>query len=380
MQVVHSPLHLGHEPPFEVSGGRRIPAYEVRARAEAIREALAADAGFALREPEAFGSEPITAVHDPDLLRYLETAWAEWREQGTGEKAILPDTVLQLGLRESMGRPPEPSSPCGRVGYWCYDTATAIVESTYVAARAAVDVALTTARLVLDGERQAYGLCRPPGHHAARAMFGGYCYFNNAAVAAEWLVRRTGEPVAVLDVDVHHGNGTQQIFWTRPDVLYVSLHADPRGTYPYFAGFEEERGAGAGEGANLNLPLAPGTGDAAYLAALEHGLERIAAHGGSLVVVSLGFDTYEQDPIGPLALTTAAYHEMGRRVAALGRRLVILQEGGYHVPALGANAVAWLRGADGRPASNARPRAEAPASAEDRPAPASDRPGPAAGE
>ena len=216
-----------------------------------------------------------------------------------------------------------------------------------------MDVALTTADLVLSGETVAYGLCRPPGHHAAAAMAGGYCFFNNAAIAAQSIVERTGERVAILDVDVHHGNGTQQIFWRRDDVRYASLHSDPRRLYPFFLGHADEVGEGPGRGANLNLPQPLRANDATYIAALDRAIEWIADAPGSIVVVSLGFDTYEHDPIGDLALTTAGYHEMGRRVASLGRRLVILQEGGYHVGDLGANARAWLRGASGLPPAGA---------------------------
>jgi acetoin utilization deacetylase AcuC-like enzyme len=218
-----------------------------------------------------------------------------------------------------------------------------------VAARAAVDVALTAADLALGGERAVYGLCRPPGHHAAHGMFGGYCFFNNAAIVAEELVRRTGEPVAILDVDYHHGNGTQQIFYGRGDVLYVSLHGDPDRAYPYFSGFAEETGAGEGEGANLNLPLPEGCTNEEYLVNLDLGLEAIAGSGGSTLVVSLGIDTYGRDPICDLALTTEAYHEAGRRVADLGRTTVVLQEGGYFVPHLGQNVRNWLLGLEGRP-------------------------------
>jgi acetoin utilization deacetylase AcuC-like enzyme len=244
----------------------------------------------------------------------------------------------------------EPSAIGGRAGWWGLDTACPIVAGTYTAARAAVDVALTTVDIVLDGaEPAAYGLCRPPGHHAARAMYGGYCFFNNAAIAAEAIGRRTGEPVAILDVDFHHGNGTQQIFWRRGDVFYASLHADPDRQYPFFLGRANETGEGDGAGANLNLPLPAGVTDADYLAALDRALEAIAATSGSVIVVSLGFDTFGQDPMGDFALTTPVYHECGRRVAALGRRLVVLQEGGYHRPTLGDNTRAWLRGAEGRP-------------------------------
>lgn len=351
MQVVHSPKQALHEPPWETAGGREVPAYEVSARAASILAALGADGGFTVAAPGEHGVEPILAVHDAGLLRYLESAWSEWQRDGTGAPAILPDTILHARLREGMGDAPEPESPCGRVGHWCFDSATPIVAGTYDASRAAVDVALTAADLVLAGERLAYGLCRPPGHHAARALFGGYCYFNNAAIAAEWLARRTGEPVAILDLDFHHGNGTQQIFYERGDALYVSLHADPRRTYPYYAGHADETGSGAGRGANVNLPLPLGTADDAYVAALRIALARIAEHGGSTVIVSLGMDTYHLDPIGGFALTTGTYHAVGEAVASLGRRMIVLQEGGYHVADLGANVVAWLRGAEGRPPS-----------------------------
>jgi acetoin utilization deacetylase AcuC-like enzyme len=211
-----------------------------------------------------------------------------------------------------------------------------------------VDVALTTTDLVLGGERAAYGLCRPPGHHAARSMVGGYCFFNNAAIVAEAIVAATGERVAILDVDYHHGNGTQQIFWRRGDVFYASIHADPARQYPFFLGYAHETGEGHGSGENLNLPQPAALSNEGYLVAVDRALEAIVDRPGSVIVVSLGFDTYGQDPIGDFALTTDVYAEVGRRVAATGRRLVILQEGGYYRPALGDNSVAWLRGVEGR--------------------------------
>jgi len=349
MRVVYTADHLLHDPPSEVTGGQSIPAYEVPGRAESIRTALEADGGFAFEGLTEHGAEPILPVHDAGLLAYLERAWREWRERGTGAPFIMPDAFLHARLREGMGDVREPDSPCGQAGYWCFDTATPIVAGTYRAARSAVDVALTTADLVLAGERAAYGLCRPPGHHAARAMLGGYCYFNNAAIVAQSLAARAREPVAILDVDYHHGNGTQQIFYDRGDVLYCSIHADPARTYPYYAGHADETGTGAGAGATFNQPMPAGTTDEHYLVALDRALERIAAFGGSLLVVSLGIDTYGHDPIGDFALSMPVYHEAGRRVAATGRRLVVLQEGGYFVPHLGQNVRQWLRGAEGRP-------------------------------
>jgi acetoin utilization deacetylase AcuC-like enzyme len=354
MQVVYSPAHLGHDVTVETFMGEPIPAYEVAERAEIIRTALVADGGFELTAPTEHGDTPILAVHDPGLVAFLESAWSELQRQSVDRPFLAADTYLNPAMIEGMSeeavaRLRAPTAIGGRAGWYGLDSATPIVAGTYVAARAAVDVALTTVDLVLGGERVAYGLCRPPGHHAARALYAGYCFFNNAAIAADSIVGATGERVAILDVDFHHGNGTQQLFWRRGDVRYASIHGDPDRQYPFFLGHANETGEGEGAGENLNIPLPAGTTDAGYLDALDRALEAIAAVPGSVVVVSLGFDTYGLDPIGDFALTTAVYHEMGRRVASLGRRLVILQEGGYHRPALGENARAWLRGAEGRP-------------------------------
>jgi acetoin utilization deacetylase AcuC-like enzyme len=355
MQVVYTPRHLAHDIDTETYMGVNVPANEVAERAERIRAVLEADGGFDFRDPTEHGDAPITAVHDPGLVRFLETAWSEVRAQGIPRAFLSADTYPNIAMFEGMSADAveriarEPRQIGGRAGFWGLDSAAPLVAGTYDAARAAVDVALTTVDLVLGGASTAYGLCRPPGHHAARSMYGGYCFFNNAAIAAEAIAAATGERVAVLDVDFHHGNGTQQIFWRRGDVRYVSIHADPDRQYPYFLGRTDETGEGDGAGENLNLPLHAGATDGDYLETTDRALDFIADAPGSIVVVSLGFDTYGLDPIGDFALTTAVYHEVGRRVGALGRRLVILQEGGYHRPSLGENARAWLRGAEGRP-------------------------------
>jgi acetoin utilization deacetylase AcuC-like enzyme len=355
MQVVYTPAHLGHDITVETFMGLSVPANEVAERAERIRAALESDGGFTVSAPTEHGDGPITAVHDVGLLRFLEVAWSEVRAQGIPRAFLAADTYPNRSMFEGMGPEAvarlvrEPSHVGGRAGFWGLDSAAPLVAGTYVAARGAVDVALTAVDLVLAGADAAYGLCRPPGHHAARAMYGGYCFFNNAAIAAQALVEATGERVAILDLDFHHGNGTQQIFWRRGDVRYVSIHADPDRQYPYFLGRVDEIGEGDGAGENVNIPLRAGATNDDYLAATDRAMESIAAVSGSVVVVSLGFDTYGLDPIGDFALTTDVYHEVGRRVAALGRRLIILQEGGYHRPTLGENARAWLRGAEGRP-------------------------------
>jgi acetoin utilization deacetylase AcuC-like enzyme len=355
MQVVYSSTHLAHDITHETFMGVLVPANEVAERAEIIRAALDADGGFPRSEPTEHGEAPITAVHDPGLVRFLESAWSELRRQGIPRAFLSADTYPNRSMFEGMSDEAvaalvrEPEDAGGRAGFWGLDSAAPLVAGTYGAARGAVDVALTAVDLVIDGgATAAYGLCRPPGHHSARSMYGGYCFFNNAAIAAEAITARTGERVAILDVDFHHGNGSQQIFWTRGDVRYVSIHAHPDRQYPYFLGRADETGEGAGAGENLNIPLAAGTTDAEYLAAVDRACAALGEVDGSVIVVSLGFDTYGLDPIGDFALTTAVYHEVGTRVAALGRRLVILQEGGYHRPSLGENARAWLRGAEGR--------------------------------
>jgi acetoin utilization deacetylase AcuC-like enzyme len=350
MRVIHSPLHRLHQPPYEVFSGRAGPSWEVAARADVIRDALAADPAFALELPSEHGLEPVLAVHDPGLVRFLAEAWDSWRATGGTGDGFRADAFLHPGLRghgAGEAASPEPRAPGGRIGYWCFDTATAITVGAWPAARAAVDVALSAANAVLAGEPVAYGLCRPPGHHAGRAMFGGYCYLNNAAIAAEHLVRAGAGRVGILDLDYHHGNGTQQVFWERGDVPYASLHGDPDRAYPYFTGGADETGGGAGAGATFNLPLPAGIDDAAYLEALDRALDWLGGRHDEVVVVSLGIDTYGLDPLCDFGLSTSGYHELGSRVAATGARLVVLQEGGYHIPDLGENVRQWLRGAAG---------------------------------
>jgi acetoin utilization deacetylase AcuC-like enzyme len=344
MRCVYSATHLDHAPEHEVQHGESVPAYESPVRIETIRKALEDDGSFDLLAPTDHGIDAIVEVHDERMVRFLERAWSAWEAEKPGLDP-LADTVLHARLREGMEATPEPGGISAALGYWSFDSSTPLSSGFYGAARAAVDVALTTTDLVLDGAPVAYGLCRPPGHHAARAMFGGYCFFNNAAIAAEYLVARSGERVAILDVDYHHGNGTQQIFYRRADVFFASLHGDPNFAYPYFTGFVEETGAGAGLGSTLNRALPPGCDMDRYGAALDDALDALAAFRPSVVVVSLGHDTYFKDPIADFALTTEDMREMGRRVARIGVPLVILQEGGYHVADLGTNAVEWLLGA-----------------------------------
>jgi acetoin utilization deacetylase AcuC-like enzyme len=347
VKVVYSSEHNQLAPPYSVEAGVQGPPPDVPERAEAILRELQADDGFTIKASTEHGLEPILALHDPGLVAFLETAWDLWTAEGWTQP-LYPDTYMHRSLREGMGPVREPESILARMGYWCFETFTPIVEGSYTAAKAAVDVALTGADLLLAGEPTVYGLCRPPGHHVGQRIFGGSSYLNNAAIAAESIARRTGEPVAVLDLDYHHGNGTQQLFYERSDVLYVSLHGDPMRAWPYFSGHADETGAGAGEGATRNFPLPAGCSDEPYIAALDEALEIIARHGAPRLVVSLGFDTYRLDG-EDLELTNEAFHTIGGRVAEGDSPTLVLQEGGYYVPHLGRNARQWLRGAEGRP-------------------------------
>lgn len=344
--LVASDEHLAHDGLIELVGGREVPCFEAPERATVIRDALLETGDYELVAPEAHGADPIAAVHDLELIDLVEHAWTDAMAAGRdASRPLLPDTFL---LREYAGRMALTDLPIGRhdrLGAYCFDTATPIVAGTAGAARAAVDIGLTALDLVLDGAPLAYGLCRPPGHHAGRNLIGGYCFFNNAAVVAESVLARGAERVAILDIDFHHGNGTQQIFWERGEVLYVSLHGDPRGIYPYYSGYATERGGADGLGTTLNLPLAPGTDGDAYLAALAEGLDAIRDFDADApLVVSLGFDTFHADPICNLALQTDDYRRIGEAIADLAMPVVALQEGGYAVDALGANAVALLGG------------------------------------
>lgn len=342
--LVASDDHLAHDGLVELLAGREVPCFESPQRAIVIRQALLATGTYELTPPTAHGPDPITAVHDPEMIDLVEHAWTDAMAAGRDPgRPLLPDTFL---IREYAGRmaldqlPPRRHE---RLGAFCFDTATPIVAGTAAAARAAVDIGLTALDLVLAGAPLAYGLCRPPGHHAGRNLIGGYCFFNNAAIVAQAARDRGAQRVAILDIDFHHGNGTQQIFWEREDIAYVSLHGDPAGIYPHYSGYASERGALEGEGFNLNLPLPPRTDGDAYLAALRVALDFIVSFGADApLVVSLGFDTYHADLICNLGLVTDDYARIGSAIAALGMPAVVLQEGGYAVDALGANAVAFL--------------------------------------
>jgi acetoin utilization deacetylase AcuC-like enzyme len=356
MISIYSTEHSLHDPPFEFLDGALVPVFESPARAAIIQMAIERAALGPVIPPRTFDDRHIRAVHSDDYLEYLEHIYKRWTDFGAAPASVMPGT---LAVRW-MGR--RCDHPVAAPGYYCFDMSAPIVAGTYAAARSAANTALTGAALLLEGQRATYALCRPPGHHAGRDMYGGYCYLNNAAIAAQYLgdggrgmgvgsrhhppssIPHPPRRVAILDIDYHHGNGSQQIFYERGDVLFVSIHANPARQYPYFAGYADERGAGEGLGANLNIPLEADVDDQRYLVALDEALAAVRAFEPRFLVVSAGFDTFGGDPIADFALSPAIYPQIGRRIAALGQPTLIVQEGGYAVDALGENVVGFLRG------------------------------------
>jgi acetoin utilization deacetylase AcuC-like enzyme len=348
--VVWSDDCLLHVPGGEVWVGVMTPGTEAPERLPAIRAALAA-AGHPFVPATAHGDDPVLAVHDAALLDYLADAYSGWVAAGFPEDPgqdrvvgyLFPTPGLLSGLPLRT-----PTAAHARAGRFCYDTMTLVGPGTYAAARAAADAALTAVDLVCSGAPAAYAACRPPGHHVTHDAFGGSCYLNNAAIAAQALRSADHDRVAVVDVDAHHANGTQSIFYDRADVMVASIHVDPgAGWFPHYLGFADETGRGAGEGTNLNLPLPEGTGDQGWLAAVGAAVEAVARFDPGAVVLSLGVDAAADDPESPLRVTADGYRSAARQVAALGVPVVAVQEGGYHLPTLGRLVSAALDGLAG---------------------------------
>lgn len=337
MHLVHSAHHRGHDPQQFIVRGRFQRSNEQPERADRLLAAALAE-GLQAEAPPDFGPGPRAAVHTPAYLHFLETAWARWQTLANASDEVLPN------VHPFPGQPATyPDSLVGQAGWHLGDMACAIGQHTWHAAVWSAHCATQAAQRVLDGARAAYALCRPPGHHAYADRANGFTYLNNAAIAAQHLRQRHAR-VAVLDVDVHHGNGTQGIFWRRADVLTVSLHGDPHFCTPFFTGHGHERGEADGEGYNLNLPLPRGTGDAAYLRALDTALLRVAGHAPGALVVALGLDAHERDPYQALAVSTEGFGHIGQAIASLGLPTVLVQEGGYLSDDLGANLGSFLRG------------------------------------
>ena len=322
-----------HAPAGEFFNGALHPAAEHPGRVDAILGAIGS-----VEAPSDLGLDPISRMHSADYIEFLRTAHDQWRAAGREGNAF-PYTFPVV-----QRRPLKLQRIDALLGQYSFDTSTPIAEGTWQAAYWAAQTALAATEAFLGGERTAFALCRPPGHHCGRDYLGGYSYLSNAAIAAEHAIASGRQRVAILDVDYHHGNGTQDIFFDRADVLYVSIHADPVMDYPYYWGHADETGVGEAAGATLNLPLPRGTDWGGYQPALLEALDRIAGYQPDLLVVSYGADTFEGDPISHFKLKTSDYEPMARRIASLGLPTVIVMEGGYAVDALGANVASFLSG------------------------------------
>jgi len=328
-------LHHG----TELKDGALTPSFEKPQRAETVLARVRSSGLGEVIGEQRHDRACYVAAHSERYVSFLENAWSEWSATGKTHDAL----PLVWPVRD-LASAPEPGFIDGKLGFYAMDAGSPITAGTWEAVRASADVALTAMDQVLAGHHAAFALCRPPGHHAAREYMGGYCYLNNAAIAAERCLAQGSRRVAILDVDFHHGNGTQNIFYDRADVFFASIHGDPHVSYPYFSGYAEETGIGAGEGCNANYPLARGTTWSRFSEALDHALARIVAYRPEQLIISLGVDTFEDDPISHFRLTSEDFLRLGQRIASAGLPTLFVMEGGYMVDEIGINAVNTLQG------------------------------------
>jgi acetoin utilization deacetylase AcuC-like enzyme len=336
MKAIFDDRQWAHDPKMFMANGTMSPNPEQPRRIEVLSQAATA-AGCVFETPADHGLGPIAAIHSPEYLVFLENIHTRWSRIEGASDEVIPN------IHPDRRTASYPRSAVGQAGFHQADTSCPIAAGTWQSAYWSAQTALSAADAVLAGERSVYALSRPPGHHAFADLAGGFCFLNNSGIAAEALLKAGRRP-AILDVDVHHGNGTQGIFYQRRDVLTVSIHADPARFYPFFWGHADERGMGEGLGYNLNLPLPRGTNDADYLTALDTALARIRSFGADVVVVALGLDAHENDPFKGFKVTTPGFARIAAAIAGLGLPAVIVQEGGYLQDDLGANLTSFLSG------------------------------------
>ena len=334
MKAVFSALQLQHSPTRFLARGAIVDYPESPERARILLKG-ARKAGAQVHATRGFEDEHIAAVHSGRYLRFLATAFRKWNRV----KGAFPEVMPSI---RPVERPAHyPRDIVGRAGWHLMDFSCPVTEKTWGAVRASANTALTAAELVAGGQPVAYALCRPPGHHAYAERAGGFCYLNNTALAAEYL-RRSFARVAVLDIDVHHGNGTQSIFYSRDDVLTVSVHADPAKFYPFYYGYEDQLGSGSGKGFNLNVPVPVKSDDEVWLGAVQHAVEAVGEYDPGALVIALGLDAHESDPLKGGGMTTEGFSRLARAIAALKRPSVIVQEGGYQADVLADNLASFL--------------------------------------
>jgi acetoin utilization deacetylase AcuC-like enzyme len=343
MLTVFSEKHALRDAKTELYGGVLVPPFECPVRAEHILQRVQQVQLGEIVAPGHFDIDAVKRIHDADFIHFLETCWDEWEAAGYPGEAIATCWPAR-GMQQQR----IPQHIDGKLGHYALAAETSISNGTWEAARASVNVALTAQAALQDGANEAFALCRPPGHHAARDMFGGYCFINNAAVSAQAFLDQGASRVALLDVDFHHGNGSQAIFYERSDVMFLSLHGDPNDAFPHFLGYADERGHGAGEGFNHNYPMGPGTNFNTWGEALADACLKIANYAPDALVISLGVDTFEHDPISFFKLASDDFKRYGATIARLGLPTLFVMEGGYAVEEIGVNAVNVLEGFEGK--------------------------------
>lgn len=339
MYVVYSEDHNLHSNLLDTRGDEWALSAECPERANNVLSAIREQNFGELILPRQFPDEVIRRIHEPDYIEFLQTVWQEWVASGQTASNARPDTFVGNGMRYA-----ETKTIWGKLGRYSFDATSPFVEGSWQAIRTSANIALTAAEKIRDGERRAFALCRPPGHHATTNYCGGYCYLNNTALAAQSFLDAGAARVAVLDVDYHHGNGTQSIFYKRNDVLTISLHADPALEYPFFLGYDDEPGDGVGHGFNVNYPLPFGTAWDTFEVALNDALSQIGRFSPDILVVALGLDTFADDPTTYFAITTDDFERMGGAISALDLPTLIVLEGGYSVEHIGENTIRFLSG------------------------------------
>lgn len=342
MKLFFSETQLAHRPKQYMVHGRIVEPFENPNRATTLLERLGA-LGLERTEPNDFGFEPILSVHADHYVAFLEEAFDRFMELPNHGPEVLPNVHPYRGASASLGvrERPRPAGILGRAGWYIGDLSCAMMEGTFRAAYASAQTAVAGAEALIAGSRAAYALCRPPGHHAYADRASGFCYLNNAAIAAE-VLRHSFERVGIIDFDTHHGDGTQAIFYARADVFYGSVHTDPSAYYPHYAGYAEETGAGEGEGATLNLPLEQGSSDDAFVEANQRLALALRAHGAEALVISAGWDAHKADPLSRLDVTTDAYARLGELWGELGLPTLVVQEGGYSLAAVAEAAPTFV--------------------------------------
>jgi len=340
--TVHADDHNLHRGLLDPRGDEWKPSAECPARANSVLKAIKEQNFGTLMDPLNFDEDKLTRVHARDYVQFLKDVWPAWLASGATASNARPDTFVGAGMRHA-----DSESIHGKLGCYSFDATSPFVEGSWQAIRTSANIALTGADLIKAGEKRAFALCRPPGHHATVNYCGGYCYLNNTALAAQFLLDGGARKIAVLDVDYHHGNGTQSIFYDCNNVLTISLHADPAREYPYFLGFADEPGEGAGHGFNINFPLPFGTDWDKYVVALADALDQVRRFEPDALVVALGLDTFAGDPTTHFEIAAEDYVQMGRAIASLDLQTLVILEGGYSVQHIGANTVRFLTGLEG---------------------------------